>query len=1429
MERNVFSLINRHQNFEALLKEASDEVFCPENSTQASSETSGSSLATVIDNRSPNLSIDACLSCIQAQSHLSGTPVPTVAAIECAKELCRLLQATQCIDSDEQKRSVKCLIAILRILAGRLLLHRTLFVEQLASKVETLPLELLWQLHACSAVPLDRYLELSLARPAALETFARNLSDLCLRVDESDECSEIKKDFLEVLLRCGYSKSEEGIDIEPRLAVACQDILDKIVLELLRAQNQTSESTQDHHVAKMFETVRRHPNIDKDAISRFFRKQLQSLLCWKPECDVTTALTKQHDHWTYFKAPSSETKMFIQLLVTSEEKQICSVLREVVEREKVNWQLTLILVSVFCVCFRQGSGLLKALIADLLKESLEGSQLLLLHSAFLLARQAATEGSCDFRSYSRWFQDQFSTASGPHVTSSKTFAFFMEFLNSLVPHEPVHCLKAHVKHPPYAPPKSREVLQDYISLAKTRIIDFKESWQTSGGTGAGTSGKAQTGNQLALDDVEVAVAHYEKTGRIHEKVLQLSIFGRPYYIGQFLPALLTPRMLPDIPDSKMKLIGALKSDDKIPVSMYNKYTEACTTEIETLLEGVSSEDMDDTAAEPLNRLQDSLDSLPQLLMKDSTNTPDYADVAGHMALISERLSTVLQELKIMPANANSIEGASTVILDVNVNTVMEPALMQVTDLLVSSFCKAHLLMAKAKRPFTAVAESYASMLAAQGSLHAVLYHRLHTLICHQGNVLEEDHINSLASLLVHLSALGERLPPVKLQTHSKQRLRQQQDGEPDQLPLLNLIARKIPLSTGDTMKFALKFFAAVLTCASDLPQSSQDQVVPEVLKKKFCYLRPRLDQAYNPDFVLTSRHSGGVLPTGTQPVVSGDKSADAVGKLLSNQDQMTFEEWLHQELRVHLCEDCLNQTQRKKYYHWAVYSVYLPQLIPSPSQENLRAAYRRASSDILNALLDRYAEPVAKIGEHCPHGVLPGQGVERACRCSNSCQEVVQILQELLLVWSPVVPQSTSPSATHCSWLLTEFAARLELLSKARTETGVGNQWCELAAGAEVSNQIMLAQSLPPYLLLTDCLRNPPKPAALQHLINYINTHLRECSQEGFGILSYEVVAVVLQGVLQLHSYSSQVDPAWLKNIVLMVDSLLHECPVFALSVLHHWDMLNPLISQLNATSTDQPRPLASLNLWHKLVHAACTTTSGAFYMSANKIQEDTCIMVVVSSAVQLFQRSVSTEELTNIERKLIQALGEIFKREEIRRYLFECHAAHSAWLLLTHPAESSRIEAHCRAAGSLLNQQPSCLGDCTGDTVLRRHVLQQSVTSLYPVVCFRILRSGQCKALLQQVSTDPEQLATVVGLYTSLVHLHCQTRWPISDSPGQAATMTAGQQILDLEFVHSCFALVCQLVANSSLRTLSSVNAQISAGTDPEVRSMIAQRFQQR
>ncbi|CAL1530652.1 unnamed protein product, partial [Lymnaea stagnalis] len=218
--------------------------------------------------------------------------------------------------------------------------------------------------------------------------------------------------------------------------------------------------------------------------------------------------------------------------------------------------------------------------------------------AFLIARQSAAVGQHTFGSYEHWFESLLSGSNNPLTASRRVFTSLIKFMSGLVPFESADYLKAHIIKKPALTTKTREIYEDYISLAKTRLKDLGVSlFDVFEGIYDGLTNKPTTSEKLKTadptdTDVEKAVASFTDTGKIPTALNEASIFRKPYFIGKFLPALLKPRFLPDVPDMKMKLIEDLNKSGRIPQSLYNRYKEDCEKEKRALLEGVFDVDDD---------------------------------------------------------------------------------------------------------------------------------------------------------------------------------------------------------------------------------------------------------------------------------------------------------------------------------------------------------------------------------------------------------------------------------------------------------------------------------------------------------------------------------------------------------------------------------------------------------------------------------------------------------------------------------------------------------------------------------------------------------------------------------------------------------------------------------------------------------------------
>ena len=60
--------------------------------------------------------------------------------------------------------------------------------------------------------------------------------------------------------------------------------------------------------------------------------------------------------------------------------------------------------------------------------------------------------------------------------------------------------------------------------------------------------------------------------------MEAAMFKRSYFVDQFLPSLLRPRVLPDCPDVTMRFIEVLVDANRIPQPLYQGYLDACEME-----------------------------------------------------------------------------------------------------------------------------------------------------------------------------------------------------------------------------------------------------------------------------------------------------------------------------------------------------------------------------------------------------------------------------------------------------------------------------------------------------------------------------------------------------------------------------------------------------------------------------------------------------------------------------------------------------------------------------------------------------------------------------------------------------------------------------------------------------------------------------------
>ncbi|GIY04102.1 fanconi anemia group A protein [Caerostris extrusa] len=151
------------------------------------------------------------------------------------------------------------------------------------------------------------------------------------------------------------------------------------------------------------------------------------------------------------------------------------------------------------------------------------------------------------------------------IKNPEVFTFLIDTLSTLVPYEKnVAILKVGLEKPFSVPSSCQSIYNDYIVLLKTRINDLEPQVQPE-------------------DLINKLLLMYQDTGRIPSYVMEASLMRKHYFVNEFLPVLLSPRIIPAIPDIRERFIDELHRIGKIPNVILQKYKTLCSQEKQKLL------------------------------------------------------------------------------------------------------------------------------------------------------------------------------------------------------------------------------------------------------------------------------------------------------------------------------------------------------------------------------------------------------------------------------------------------------------------------------------------------------------------------------------------------------------------------------------------------------------------------------------------------------------------------------------------------------------------------------------------------------------------------------------------------------------------------------------------------------------------------------
>ncbi|KAM8776511.1 LOW QUALITY PROTEIN: Fanconi anemia group A protein [Rhynchonycteris naso] len=1099
-------------------------------------------------------------SALQDRASRLGVPVAVLSSQTVASSFVQICEAHAELScgvllNPEQRKKLSSLLDIAGHLLACSMFSRLSFCQELWKVQDSLLLEAVWRLHTQNIVSLQELLE-SHADVEAVETWLfRNLRCLCeqdVSSQHADIARDLLSDFVQIFVLRGFQKDSVPRNVEagriPQIAVAVLQRMLLFALEALAAGLQ-EESSAHKAVQCWFSGFSGHTFcsiMSTESPKRFFRHTLTQILTHRPVLKVSDAIRMQRE-WSFARTHPLLTGLYRRLFVLLSPEELVAHLQEVLETHEVNWQHVLSCVSTLVICFSGAQRLVTDWVARLLARAFESFDLDSMVTVFLVVRQAALEGPSVFLSYAEWFQASFGSTRSHHCGSKKALVFLFKFLSDLVPFEAPRYLQVHILHPPLVPSKYRSLLTDYVSLAKTRLADLKVSMENMGlYEDLSSAGDVTEPHSQASQDVEKAIQVFEQTGKIPVAVMEASIFRRAYYVSHFLPALLTPRVLPSTPDSRVALIESLMRADKIPPSLYSTYRQACSAEKKSAT-AVLGRNMEPGCAEgSLGPLTAALQELRAAL----TYPAQYDVLSAQVAVVSERLSSVLGHSE----DSGSSE-ASKIQL-----TVLAPKLeqqeQQVVDLLLTSFCQNLMAASSFALPDRqgSWAARFVTATCGRTLLPAVLS-RLCQLIHHQGPSLSSSHVLGLAALAVHLSESRSALLEVRV-------------GLPDPtrgLSIPEFFDSLLTCRSKESSLFCLKFCTAAISYSlckfSSQSRDAWYSCLPPGLIKKFQFVVLRLfSEARGP---LSAEDTGG-LPWRPLCLTHADWQRAALclwrqtafQELLKEKEfHLTYRDWVQQELEIQPEVDFLSGMEKWDFHQWAIYEHFLPM----PSATGGCDGDLETTCTVLVSVLMDFCQS-SRNYDHSEKSDLVFGGYKGNGDVFSRLQEMVAGLEQGLAV-SP----GRTPSRGH--FLFKLFHKRLQALA------GGWNMASRLQRQQELLMYKWILLGLPPSVLISVPWAEQSATPDCTEFFHLVNSELRNFCSHGVA-LTHDITVHFFRGLFNACSRSR--DPSL--TVDLTLTACQTQCPLVLTSALLWWPRLEPeLHARWKGLQSPLPREMQRL------------------------------------------------------------------------------------------------------------------------------------------------------------------------------------------------------------------------------------------------------------
>ncbi|CAC5374512.1 FANCA [Mytilus coruscus] len=1042
----------------------------------------------------------------------NSTSSPTVlhTAETCATELLKLvnsMKSKQREDNASIMESIEMYITVVKELTKGQYFNRPRFLNILCNEI-CLPVPIVYILHEENIMSVAAYLRFK-------QTDSKFISAFSEEILNSGETNRERKHFNGVLsMIVNYSFPEKS-ETDHSVKKVCTAVLKQTICKHL--DNMKNDKNLPLILLVPYDLM----ICSEVSLKKYGCFLLQQIFTYNPTISVAESFCLQKN-WKFAKLKMQFTDFFVSdigILLVLDIVDVLEMLKQTLDSSNVNWYHYCAFWSVFIICTQQSRSHAEDVLLEVLKIAFEESRTDHILKVFLISRQCCYEGSHVFQSYQDWFLNVFGDSQRSLANSKKTFTCLMKVLTDLVPYDQPSCLKVHILRPPFVPSKCKELLSDYIVLGKTRLADLKEPLEQVGMFDT-TSGSSSSKNQIE-EDVQKALAAFETNNKMPLAVMEASIFRKSYFIGKFIPALLKPRPLPDIPDARMIFIEALRKVEKIPPNMYKTYESDCKKESTNLLQGVFMEiddDEDDDIEMTMTKMEQFDHRLKQMIDK-IINKQWQKHLPEMISVLKEKINVLLTNLEEPICNRN--------FLSLNLNTKLSPLHFKIVNGILNLFCKVSEACLVVDKPDLSWAVQLVDMLGEFTTLHQTLFVVIIRLVTYQINNMESHHIAGLPTLLTFISmksqifGLVEFLPCISSYCKEKQYFTEK-------------LWTCLPLQTAEQMIFGLRLMSSYLFCVfnavdnSCLLEEDYNRIFPHILIQKFMFLCQRLipEIKHRP---LQQTASGELL---TALYIYKSKQF----KEIKHNMQLTFEVWLNMELAVCPNQDMLSDFERQEYLHDSIYKHYM---VTTKENGGCNYDYRYTCAIMLESVINSDMRSYSNNDMYCPLCL-------KRCKMTNSKVIIIQHLQELC--W--LLP-SLNDSAEDRRPLL---ISQLKLLAK--------NHSSSWKLEAVVKTFFRTVCCLPRHLFYTDSIIDPMIYEDL--VLSTINGEMREGLEDGC-VFPSNVFSYLMQGMIQVKQ-------------AIDIDKIFITCPIMMASLLVYLPTTEYLIEQVSFSN----RNLVSVACWLK-------------------------------------------------------------------------------------------------------------------------------------------------------------------------------------------------------------------------------------------------------